>query len=137
MSRTAFGPRNQRGASLIEVMVTGLILSVGLLGTASLQLVSLRTHQGAAQRTQATHLAYTLADLARANRSAVLAGAVDDDVVDTWIAHSDDVLVGADVDFTVVDANNGVVRITVSWMDDRTKTQADEIAASFQVTTRI
>lgn len=63
MSRS---PRpGQRGASLIEVMVAVLVLSIGLLGMASLLGVSLRNTQSADFRSQAANLSYDIIDTAR------------------------------------------------------------------------
>lgn len=59
-----------RGFTLVEVMVTLLILSVGLLGLAALQASSLKFSLSAYQRTQATILAYDALDRMRANRVA-------------------------------------------------------------------
>ena len=56
-----------RGVSLIEVMVAVLVLSIGLLGMASLMGVSLRNTQSANYRTQAANLAYEFVDTARGN----------------------------------------------------------------------
>lgn len=58
----------QSGFSLIEVLITVLILGVGLLGLALLQSISLRNGTSAAHRTQATNLAYEMIDMIRANR---------------------------------------------------------------------
>jgi type IV pilus assembly protein PilV len=55
-----------RGVSLIEVMVAVLVLSIGLLGMASLMGVSLRNTQSANYRTHAANLAYEYIDTARA-----------------------------------------------------------------------
>ncbi len=57
----------QRGMTLIEILVTVLVLAVGLLGMASLTVGSLKNNQGAFLRTQATILAYDMADRMRAN----------------------------------------------------------------------
>ena len=59
--------KRSNGVSLIEVMVAVLVLSVGLLGMASLMGVSLRITQSANYRTQAANLAYEFVDTARAN----------------------------------------------------------------------
>lgn len=56
----------QRGVSMIEVMVAVLVLSIGLLGMASLLGVSLRNTQSANYRTQAANIAYEATDIARA-----------------------------------------------------------------------
>ena len=66
-------PRS-RGLTLVEILVALLILSIGLLGLAGLQTASLKFNTGAFYRTQATALAYGLADRMRANRAAALAG---------------------------------------------------------------
>ncbi|MBK5964020.1 type IV pilus modification protein PilV [Thiocystis minor] len=58
----------QRGFTLIEVLIAALVLSVGLLGLAGLQAVSLKLNQGSSLRTQATNLAYEITDAMRANR---------------------------------------------------------------------
>lgn len=54
-----------QGFSMIEVMVAVLVLSLGLLGMAALQSVSMRNNQSANYRTQATNLAYEFIDTAR------------------------------------------------------------------------
>jgi type IV pilus assembly protein PilV len=53
------------GFSMVEVMVAVLVLSLGLLGMAALQSVSMRNNQSANYRTQATNLAYEFIDTAR------------------------------------------------------------------------
>ena len=67
----------QRGLTLIEVLVSLLILSIGILGLATLQTASLNFNNASAQRTQATVLAYDMADRMRANRAAAVAGDYD------------------------------------------------------------
>jgi type IV pilus assembly protein PilV len=67
-------PISARGFTMLEVLVAILVLSLGLLGLAGLQTVSLRNNTGAAQRTIATQLAYDMADRMRANYASVLAG---------------------------------------------------------------
>jgi len=55
------------GFTLIEVLIAMLVLAVGLLGLAGLQATSLKNNQSAYNRSQATQLAYDLADRMRAN----------------------------------------------------------------------
>jgi type IV pilus assembly protein PilV len=57
---------------MVEALVTLLVLSIGLLGVAALQLNSLRANHSASLRSQATFLAYEIVDKMRANRSAAL-----------------------------------------------------------------
>jgi type IV pilus assembly protein PilV len=60
--------------TLIEALVSLLILSIGLLGVAGLQMQALRSNHGAHLRSQATVLAHDIADRMRANRTAALDG---------------------------------------------------------------
>ena len=68
---------NQKGFTLLEVLIAVLVLAIGLLGLAGLQATSLRVNQSASMRSQATNLAYDIADRIRANRDAALAGTYD------------------------------------------------------------
>lgn len=63
-------PFVQHGFSLIEVLVTLLIMSLALLGTAGLQAYSMRLNQGSQFRTQAVFLAADLAERIEANKAA-------------------------------------------------------------------
>lgn len=66
------------GFTLLEVLATLLLLSVGLLGIATLYLESLRVSRLALHRTQAVTLAADLADRIRANRDPASAYACGD-----------------------------------------------------------
>jgi len=55
------------GFTLIEVLIATLVLAVGLLSLAGLQATGLKNNQSAYNRSQATQLAYELADRMRAN----------------------------------------------------------------------
>ncbi|MCI1709308.1 MAG: type IV pilus modification protein PilV [Chiayiivirga sp.] len=57
-----------RGFSLIEVLISVLILGLGLLGVAAMQATALRNNQSAAERSEATVLTYAMLDSMRANR---------------------------------------------------------------------
>jgi type IV pilus assembly protein PilV len=63
---------HQRGFTLIEVLVSLLVISVGLLAIASLQLLSKRSNYDAAQRTTAAHLAEDLLARMRSNPVALI-----------------------------------------------------------------
>lgn len=62
------------GFSLIEVLVAMLLLAIGVLGAASMQLQALKYNQTAGARTQASFLAYSILDCMRANRVAAVGG---------------------------------------------------------------
>ncbi len=66
--------RRVDGFTIIEVLISLIVLSVGLLGLASLQVVGLQNTQGGAQRAQAAFLAYDITDRMRTNPAAVTAG---------------------------------------------------------------
>lgn len=65
------------GFTLVEVMVTLVVLSIGLLGLGGLQLVGVQNTQGAYQRTQAAFLASDIIDRMRGNPVATVAGDYD------------------------------------------------------------
>jgi type IV pilus assembly protein PilV len=60
--------RTSRGFTLVEVLVTVVVISVGLLGVIALQVVSLRNNHDSYIRTQATALADDIIDRIRSNR---------------------------------------------------------------------
>lgn len=57
-----------RGFTLVEVLVTVVVISVGLLGIVALQVISLRNNHESYLRTQATALADDIIDRIRSNR---------------------------------------------------------------------
>ena len=66
------------GSTLIEVLVSLLVLSFGMLGMAGVQVVSLRGNQAAYFRTMATTYSVDIIERMRANISAVEGGGYDD-----------------------------------------------------------
>ena len=64
----------EAGFTLIEVLITLLIIAVGLMGTASLQMTGLNSNQGAYLRSQASILAYDMADRMRGNSERAVIG---------------------------------------------------------------
>ncbi len=66
--RARSGTGRARGMTLVEVLVALVVLSVGLLGIAGMQMTTLRNNLGAHLRSQATVLAYDITDRMRANR---------------------------------------------------------------------
>lgn len=62
------------GFSLIEVLVTLVVLSIGLLSLAALQIATLKANNSALTRFEATTLAYDILDRMRANRSSAIQG---------------------------------------------------------------
>lgn len=69
IGRSSFVKGRCSGFTLIEILVTLFILAIGLLGLAGLLFEGMRNNQGAYLRTQASILAYDMADRMRANRT--------------------------------------------------------------------
>lgn len=66
-----FGKSRQRGFSLIEVLVSMVIASVGLMGMLSLMLKGLQANASSGWRTIAVQSAYDMADRMRADKANV------------------------------------------------------------------
>ncbi len=64
------GSSDQRGFTLLEMMIALLIFSVGLLTIAGLQAVAKRANYESIQRTTASHLAFDMLERMRANSNA-------------------------------------------------------------------
>jgi type IV pilus assembly protein PilV len=62
--------RHQQGVSLIESMISLLVISVGLLGIAALQVTSISQNASALNHSQAVWIANNMADRVRANGGA-------------------------------------------------------------------
>lgn len=66
-----------KGDSLIEILVTLIIMAVGLLGLASMQMISLKNINNSQFRSLATNYAYDMAERMRANKTGVTSGEYD------------------------------------------------------------
>lgn len=60
----------ERGATMVEILITVLVVAVGLLGLANMQLASLRASHSAQMRSIVTQLTYDIGDRMRANLAA-------------------------------------------------------------------
>lgn len=137
--------RFQSGFSMLEILVTLIILALGLLGTAALQAQSMRTVQGGQFRSHAVLLTADIAERMEGNKPGAVAGAYVVDVgentastrdcsteactgdelalfdLETWQNNLSDQLPGASWEITQTTAGNpSVYTIVVSWVDRRT-----------------
>lgn len=67
----------QHGFTLLEILISLFVLSIGLLGIAGMQLGGMQATKSAFIRTQATLAAYDIVDRMRTNPDALSAGAYD------------------------------------------------------------
>ncbi len=122
----------QHGFSMLELLIAVIIVSVGLLGIASMQAIGLRNNHSAYMRSQATILAYDIVDRMRANYEAAVAEqyniAMDDDAptcgtavpacdLNSWLTRLGNTLPNGDGSVTV--SNVGTTTVIVQWTDDR------------------
>lgn len=66
--------RQQKGISLIEVLISLVILSIGLLGIAAVLIASLRNSQSSMEHSQAVVQAYSVLDAMRSNKPQAIIG---------------------------------------------------------------
>jgi len=78
--------QGQKGLSLVESMIALLVISVGLLGIASLQITAMNMNASALHHSQAVWIAYNITDRIRANISEFN----NYDGIDTSIGYSQD-----------------------------------------------
>lgn len=64
----------QHGFSMLEILITLVIIAIALLGTAGLQVYAMRVNQSGQFRTQAIFLASDIAERMEANKAAAVAG---------------------------------------------------------------
>ncbi|QNH12264.1 type IV pilus modification protein PilV [Xanthomonas sp. SI] len=143
--------RNIAGVTLIEVMISVLILGIGMLGVAAMQTTALRNNQSAMQRSQIVMQTYTILDAMRANRDAALIGGynttgmlctaptggslIENDQA-AWLAGLKDAI-GGDPETTCgsIACLDGNCAIGVQWDDSRAKDAAANGSATQKLET--
>jgi type IV pilus assembly protein PilV len=124
----------QSGSTMIEVLVSMIIIAIGLLGFAGLLTQAMKSSQTAYLRSQATFLAYDIVERMRANRGAAINGnysityegtpvggnLAGDDLVD-WRASITQALPAGSGDVSAV--LNGSVTIKIKWNDGHEQTE--------------
>lgn len=67
--------KHQVGSSFIEILITILIVTIGMMGLGAMQLRAMGNNQWQLQQSTATLLSYQMFERMRANRSAAVGGA--------------------------------------------------------------
>lgn len=141
-------PRAIRGASLIEVLVAVLVMSVGALGVAAMQTVSLRNSQSSLERTQVAVASYSILDSMRANRTAATQGFYNTGMT-CAVPVTNDSLVGSDLSrwytelqqgintnaCASINCNGDACTVVVQWNDERAT--GGDAAQTITTTSRI
>ena len=119
----------QEGSSLLEVLISMVVLGIGILGLLALQTTALKTNQLAVTRTLASGLAVEISELMRANKTAVENGNYDISIagtvssattiaetdLQTWKSHLTQLPSGQGS----VSRNNNIITITIQWDESR------------------
>ncbi len=151
---------NQRGFTLIEILVAMLLLSLGVLGLIGMQSLALKNNLSAYHRSQATILAYDLADKMRANPAGVAANhyqlALPDGVehAGACVSYSGAIVGGCNAQKIaerdvfewqlrisellpggagVLVSNAGIQTVTINWDDDRDGVTVQNFPFSFEL----
>ena len=123
-------PVKMKGVGLIEVLITVLVLAIGLLGLAGLQLSALQNNQSSYERSQGIVQSYTIIEAIRADTESAKSGrfniAIDDDAtgsnfpanaLQTWREQLTQNL-GEEATGSV-NCTNTMCTVTIRWDDSR------------------
>lgn len=133
---------HQTGSGLLEVLVAVLVLSLGLLGLASLQARTLQQNHSGLQRSQAVLLSYSILDALRADRQGAtlgnynigqtcaapaLNGNLVNDTISIWIGSIQNRLgTNANSCGSIACVAGGICTIQIQWDDSRAGGNANE-----------
>ena len=125
---------HEKGFSLIEVLISLVIIAVGLLGLASLQITGVRNNHSAYLRSQMTFLTYDIVDRMRANRisaekgnydlnmnvdAETLIGSIENTDRKQWLENIEKQLPAGDASISteqdVVGGSHMIVEVEIQW----------------------
>jgi type IV pilus assembly protein PilV len=126
------------GFSLVEVLISALVLSIGLLGLAGLHVTGMRSNHSAFYRSQATVLSYEIIDRMRANAGQARANAYDVESIAAFTGSGDttaqtdladwkrNLSVLPSFDGSIDCATTGDCLVVVQWDDSRAEREVTE-----------
>lgn len=123
--------RRQRGFTMIEVLVAVLILAIGLLGVAGVQLLSMQQTSNANKRSVATLYAQDLAERMRANGDSNL-NASDLSTIETNMKKS--LGPGSEVDVAI---NGSFAEIEIKWNERDSFAEGNESTQTLTMRARL
>jgi len=143
-------PRSlQSGSLLIEILITILVVTIGVMGVGAMQLRTLGDNHWQLQKSTATLLSYQIFESMRANRSAAVAGAYERSLPGAGAicpaANSGNILAQNDISYWLnsmkaylgdeacgaIDCqSSGYCKVTIVWSDDL----ADTVGVGTSVT---
>ena len=143
------GQQSQRGITLLEVLISVLILGIGMLGIAAMQTTALRNSQSSFERSQAVMHSYAIIDSMRANRNAALAGQYNivkacsapsagtlaQNDLQSWITSMQTGMGGGSTTCGSVACDGGICTVVVYWDDSRATDGEAQGDTEHQVTT--
>lgn len=123
--------KSQRGVTLIEVMIAVLVLSIGLLGVAAMQLKALQSASHSYQRSLATMAAQDAVERLwafRMKEDDCASGSDLNDIESVWLSDWDD-FDGSNID------DGPVCRytVTVAWSEERFDSEEGDISTLIYV----
>ena len=134
--------KKNQGSSLLEVLISMVILSIGLLGLAALQMASQKNNHSAQFRTDAVIQAYSLIDKMRVNKSqsyllvktntAPVGPQQNDRDLSAWLTELKTLLPDAKGEVSVT---GNIISVVVHWDDSRGTSGKEE--QSFSVSTEL
>lgn len=148
--RTPIQIRRQSGLSLIEVLITVVLVSIGLLGLAGLQLTSVQNSNSSSERFVATTLAQDILERMRANRNRAIGpgrvynlalgaepavGGVEGADLDAWIDSIAAALPSGQGGVEVDD--DSVATVTLAWTDASDMNADDSRAMTLVLSTTL
>jgi type IV pilus modification protein PilV len=117
----------RRGISLLEVMISMVIIALGILAMAPLMVASINANADSRDRSVATQLAKEkLEDLESANSLSGLPSMDTEDGLRTKFSRTTTIL-DSDADTLIPDSRFKVM-VVVSWLDDNQRTQATTLS---------
>lgn len=141
----SFSRHSQQGVSLLEVLISVLVLAIGILGIAALQAITLKNVGSAASRTQASMQVYSMFDIIRGNRANIGVyntntfvagdGTGDPGSMQGWLNSLQTTIAPDATGRVICNADTQICEVGVQWSDERATggSQTQQIVISSRI----